>query len=64
MPEHKRSWKLRLGNWHVMIKFDTSRFMGAKGQGHSLTFDQGLSYFDNFKKDKKAPGPIVTQFHI
>ena len=38
--------------------------MIKRGQGHSLTFDPGLSYFDNFKHLLKTTNPIVTTFHI
>ena len=39
--------------------------MSTRGQGHSLTFDPELSYFDNIKQSPQKPlRPIVTKFHI
>ena len=38
--------------------------MSIRGQGHYLSFDPGLSYFDDLKYLLKATGPTVTKFHI
>ena len=38
--------------------------MSTKGQRHSLTFDSGLSYCDNFKHLLKNTGPFVTEIHV
>ena len=35
--------------------------MSVRGQGHSLTFDPGFSYFDDLKHPLKA---TVTKLHI
>ena len=47
-----------------VVLMSTLRFMSRKGQGHCLTFDPGLSYYDNFKHLLKATGPIVTKPHL
>ena len=47
-----------------VVLMSTLRFMSRRGQGHCLTFDPGLSYYDNFKHLLKATGPIVTKSHL
>ena len=47
-----------------VVLMSTLRFMSRRGQGHCLTFDPGLSYYDNFKHLLKATGPIVTKAHL
>ena len=42
----------------------TLRFVNTRGQGYSLTFNQGLSYCDNFKHFVKATDPSVTKSHV
>ena len=36
--------------------------MRTRGQGHCLTFDPGLSQYDNFNIFSKATGPVVIKF--
>ena len=47
-----------------VVSMSTLRFISRRGQGHCLTFDAGLSYYDNFKHLLKATGPIVTKSHL
>ena len=47
-----------------VVLMSTLRFMSRRGQGHCLTFDPGLSYYDNFKHLLKATGPTVTKSHL
>ena len=42
----------------------TLRFMSRRGQGHCLTFDPGLSWYDNLKHLLKSHWPIVTKSHL
>ena len=42
----------------------TLRFVRIRGQGHCLTLDLGLSYYDNFKHLLKSHWPILTKFHV
>ena len=65
---HWISWKvLNVLTIKVEIRvvlMSTLRFMSRRDQGHCLTFDPGLSYYDNFKHLLKATGPIVTKSHL
>ena len=47
-----------------VVLMSTLRIMSRRGQGHCLTFDLGLSHYDNFKHLLKATGPIVTKSHL
>ena len=65
---HWISWKvfnvLAKRNGYKSCLNEYTKIMSRRGQGHCLTFDQGLSYYDNFKHLFKATGPIVTKSHL
>ena len=47
-----------------VVLMSTLRFMSRRGQGHCLTLDPGLSYYDSFKHLLKATGPTETKSHL
>ena len=48
----------------IVVLMSKLRFMSRRGQGHCLTFDPGLSYYDNFKHLLKVTGPNVIKSHL